>query len=154
MKYLKFLLFMSCGVLFFNSCEKVDGKTTVPAFSPKDVTVDEKGGEVILKAKNKVGWWLSDFKINGKLIIDEEWDNIPGLKYEAPFKKNPISPNLNYTEINRIEFEDWFVWEKEDNQTIRIMFEENESEAVRTIEFTADVGNGSDLIRIIQQDKE
>ncbi|MBL1408133.1 hypothetical protein [Sphingobacterium faecale] len=154
MKYLKFLLIMSFSVLFFTNCKKTDGISTPPDFNPKDLILTSGNEVVELKSKNDVNWWLTNFKINGKLIRNEDWDNTTGLIYSTVSEKDPVNPNSHYNGINKIEFEDWFIWEKESNTLIKIYFKDNIGDSDRSFEFDASVGNSSDKINIKQKGKE
>jgi len=86
-------------------------------------------------------------------LPSDNWDGDDRIVVYSSKEKNPDYPHIYHFGIYRIEFQDWFVWERFGNKTIRIRLTENESGNDREVRFVAFAGNASDNIRIVQKAK-
>lgn len=132
------------------SCDEKDGYATPPEFAPKEFQLSGGKQTITLTAKNDLNWFLADLTVNQEILGPVDWDNDERIRY-FPFKLyNPDNPYAHIANVNRIEFEDWFVWERIHNQKIKISLTENKGGRIREISFQASVGNASDRIYIVQ----
>jgi len=146
--------FFMIVLVFFPSCNDRDGFAIAPDFLKKEwmLTGDEQN--IRLTAKNNVNWVLSGLSINGEFFLDPENKNGDGriVTYSSK-EEHPDYPHIRHNAIYKIEFEDWFAWEKFGNAEIKIRLAKNESGKNREIRFLARAGNGMDNIHIVQKTK-
>lgn len=136
-------VFLMLMVTFLASCEKKDGYATPPEFEQKEFQLSGDQQALTLNAKNDVDWFLADLTINGEVLRPEDWDDDSRITYYSSKEKGLSS-------VYKIEFEDWFVWERPNNKTIKIQLSENKEGRLREIGFQASVGNAGDNISIVQ----
>lgn len=137
-------------VTFLGSCEKKDGYATPPEFEQKEFQLSGDQQALTLTAKNDVNWFLADLTINGEVLRPENWDKDSRITYYSSKEKDPNSPQSHLSSVYKIEFEDWFGWERPNNKTIKIQLSENKDAKSRKIDFQASVGNAGDKIHIVQ----
>jgi len=152
-----FLSIQSVSVMalfFFPSCQNLVGFGIPPDFDKKEWELTSDKQDITLTAKNDVDWWsLEDLTINGEALPSDNWDGDDRIVVYSSKEKNPDYPHIYHFGIYRIAFQDWFVWERFGNKTIRIRLTENESGKDREVRFVAFAGNASDNIRIVQKAK-
>jgi len=140
--------------LFFPSCRNaLDGYATPPGFLKKEWELSGEIQDFTLTAKNEEDWWLGSLNINREHFHPDTWENDARIIIHSSKAKDPDRPHIYHFGIYKIEFEDWFVWERQGNKTIRIRLTENESGKDREVHFQASVGNASDDIYIVQKAK-
>jgi len=160
MKNKFFLSIQSVSVMalfFFPSCQKLDGYATPPDFHKKEWELPGDKQDITLTAKNDMDWWLSDWIINGEVLLPrrdgDDWDGDSRIVTYSSKQKDPDYPHIYHFGIYKIEFEDWFIWERFGNKTIRIRLAENETRNDREIRFQVQKGNAFENIRIVQKAK-
>jgi len=160
MKNMFFLSVQSLSVMalfFFFSCRELDGYATPPDFHKKEWMLLGEIQEITMTAKNDVDWWLNHWVINGDILLPrrdgDDWDGDSRIVTYSSKEKDPDYPHIYHFGIYKIEFEDWFVWERFGNRTIRIRLTENKSGKDREIHFQVQAGNASENIHIVQRAK-
>lgn len=148
-RLLRYVFFMLIAI-FMVSCEKVDGKGRPPGFFRKEFQLDGKQQTITLLAKNDVDWFLAYLIIQGENLYIENWDADSRIKYSISEEKSRNTSNNLLLSVYKIEFEDWFVWERLSNKKIIIQLSENKEGRLRKISFQASTGNAGDNITITQ----
>ncbi|KGE14507.1 hypothetical protein [Sphingobacterium deserti] len=147
-------VFVTVMVVLLFSCEKKDGYATRPEFAPNKIELNGSEQTVMITAKNDVKWFLEDLTINGEILRPEDWDNDNRIKYHFSQYVVPNFPPNHLPGVDKIEFENWFVWERANNKTIKIHLSENKDGRLREISFQASVGNAADNISIVQKSND
>ncbi|WDF67429.1 hypothetical protein PQ465_14075 [Sphingobacterium oryzagri] len=143
-------VFITLMITFLASCEKKDGYATAPDFEQKEFQLSGDQHMLTLRAKNDLDWFLADLTINGEVLRPENWDGDSRVTYYSAKENEANSPQSHLSSVYKIEFEDWFVWERLNIKTIKIQLSQNKDGKRRTIGFQASVGNAGDNISIMQ----
>lgn len=144
----KLIIGVYIGSAFLLSCSK-DGEATPAGFPSEEKVIGCDAQEIILKAKKNVDWFLVDFTINGQIIRNEIWES-EDIIYYTSREYDPTNKYNHLLSIYKIEY-DWFIWEKVDNRTIKIILTENKEDERRSLNFSVSVGNAQDDIKITQE---
>jgi len=142
------------ALLLFPMCRAVDGLGIAPDFQKKEWELSGDDQGITLTAKNNVDWVLSALSINGEFFLHtENWEEDGRLVAFSSREEVPDYPHIRLDAIYKLEFEDWFVWERFGNAEIKIRLAKNETGKNREIRFLAQFGNGMDNIHIVQKSK-